>query len=147
MPLSRLALLKKLTVSVTDATLVEIRKGRPALGAWALLDLISKTGTTQQERNFMSKARTGGKGTASSMSKASHSVPNNSFNDQAPGSDLDNLPAREEKIAKRAYELYEQGGYQNGYALTHWLQAEREVVSEPSAMVANRSYDKKGGNL
>ena len=95
----------------------------------------------------MSKARTGGKGTASSMSKASHSVPNNSFNDQAPGSDLDNLPAREEKIAKRAYELYEQGGYQNGYALTHWLQAEREVVSEPSAMVANRSYDKKGGNL
>ncbi|MGH7206257.1 MAG: DUF2934 domain-containing protein [Nitrospiraceae bacterium] len=31
------------------------------------------------------------------------------------------------RIAKRAYELYEQRGGQDGYALEDWLQAEREI--------------------
>jgi hypothetical protein len=31
------------------------------------------------------------------------------------------------RIAKRAYELYERRGYQDGYALEDWLQAEREI--------------------
>lgn len=31
------------------------------------------------------------------------------------------------RIAKRAYELFEQRGGQDGYALEDWLQAEREV--------------------
>ena len=32
-----------------------------------------------------------------------------------------------ERIAQRAYELYEQRGGQAGYELEDWLQAEREV--------------------
>lgn len=31
------------------------------------------------------------------------------------------------RIAARAYELYEQRGCQDGYALVDWLQAEREI--------------------
>ncbi|HKW85955.1 MAG TPA: DUF2934 domain-containing protein [Nitrospiraceae bacterium] len=31
------------------------------------------------------------------------------------------------RISKRAYELYEQRGYYDGYALEDWLQAEREI--------------------
>jgi len=31
------------------------------------------------------------------------------------------------RIAMRAYELYEQRGRQDGYALEDWLQAEREI--------------------
>lgn len=31
------------------------------------------------------------------------------------------------RIAKRAYELYQQRGGQDGYALEDWLQAEREI--------------------
>jgi hypothetical protein len=30
-------------------------------------------------------------------------------------------------IARRAYELYEQGGFQQGHDLDHWLVAEREL--------------------
>ena len=32
------------------------------------------------------------------------------------------------RIARRAYALYEQGGRQNGRALEDWLNAERQVV-------------------
>jgi len=32
------------------------------------------------------------------------------------------------RIAVRAYELYERRGRQDGYALTDWLQAEREIL-------------------
>jgi hypothetical protein len=35
-----------------------------------------------------------------------------------------------ERIAQRAYELYEAGGYEQGRALEHWLEAEREVIGE-----------------
>jgi hypothetical protein len=31
------------------------------------------------------------------------------------------------EIAKRAYELYEQGGHQDGRAVQDWEQAEREI--------------------
>lgn len=41
----------------------------------------------------------------------------------APGQSVD-LQAR---ISQRAYELYEQRGYHDGYALEDWLQAEREI--------------------
>jgi hypothetical protein len=30
-------------------------------------------------------------------------------------------------IARRAYELYERGGYEQGHDLDHWLMAEREL--------------------
>lgn len=33
----------------------------------------------------------------------------------------------QERIAKRAFELYEQRGQQDGHALEDWLQAEREL--------------------
>ena len=35
----------------------------------------------------------------------------------------------QERIARRAYELYVQRGRQEGNALEDWLQAERQVVS------------------
>ena len=43
-------------------------------------------------------------------------------NRKAPGLSAD------ARIAIRAYELYEQRGRQDGYALEDWLQAEREVI-------------------
>ena len=42
----------------------------------------------------------------------------------APGDD------RHIRIAKRAYELYSERGYQNGAALDDWLEAEREILSQ-----------------
>ena len=35
-----------------------------------------------------------------------------------------------ERIAQRAYELYQAGGYEQGRELEHWLAAEREVMGE-----------------
>jgi hypothetical protein len=35
-------------------------------------------------------------------------------------------------IAKRAYELYSERGYRQGYALDDWLDAEREILSRTS---------------
>ncbi len=32
-------------------------------------------------------------------------------------------------IAKRAYELYSERGYRQGFALDDWLEAEREILS------------------
>ena len=40
------------------------------------------------------------------------------------GCPIERLP---ELIRKRAYELYELRGHQNGHELDDWLQAEREV--------------------
>jgi len=39
-----------------------------------------------------------------------------------------------ERIAQRAYELYEQRGRQAGYESEDWLQAEREIRSTPTEM-------------
>ena len=39
----------------------------------------------------------------------------------------DDLRAR---VAAQAYAIYEQRGYQNGYDLEHWLEAERRILSE-----------------
>lgn len=35
--------------------------------------------------------------------------------------------SREEVIRQRAYEIYEQQGREEGYALNHWLRAEQEL--------------------
>ena len=45
------------------------------------------------------------------------------------------LPLRQfkptnEAIAKRAYELYQESGYQNGREVEFWLMAERELITE-----------------
>jgi hypothetical protein len=40
----------------------------------------------------------------------------------------------QEKIAWRAYQLYEEGGCVNGNDRDHWLKAEREILKQrPSA--------------
>ena len=40
----------------------------------------------------------------------------------------------QEKIARRAYQLYEEGGCVNGHDMDHWLKAEREILkARPSA--------------
>ena len=39
-----------------------------------------------------------------------------------------NIPsARDDVVRQRAYEIYEQHGREEGYALDHWLQAEYEL--------------------
>jgi len=44
------------------------------------------------------------------------------------------LPCQEDdlrpRIAKRAYELYERRGFQNGQTTQDWLRAEREIQME-----------------
>src|SRR6266853_6090049 len=42
----------------------------------------------------------------------------------------------EERIRVRAYQLYEQRGKRNGYALDDWLQAEAEVTERRSLLAA-----------
>ena len=42
----------------------------------------------------------------------------------SPGGDLHAI------IAKRAYELYAERGYQHGHATEDWLEAEREILSQ-----------------
>jgi len=37
---------------------------------------------------------------------------------------------RNEEIARRAYELYEESGKQDGEAVAHWLQAEAEISAK-----------------
>ena len=37
----------------------------------------------------------------------------------------------EERVRRRAYELYEQEGREQGRCLEHWLQAQRELAGEP----------------
>lgn len=43
----------------------------------------------------------------------------------------DNGDTIEERIRRRAYQLYEQRGCQAGLDLADWLQAERELVAAP----------------
>jgi Protein of unknown function (DUF2934) len=39
---------------------------------------------------------------------------------------------REEKIRRRAYEIYQERGGEPGHDLEHWLQAERELTADQS---------------
>ena len=43
---------------------------------------------------------------------------------------LDNLSIPDEDIAKRAFELYEARGCQNGHHIEDWLRAEPELQEE-----------------
>lgn len=42
----------------------------------------------------------------------------------------------QEQIRRRAYELYEQRGAENGHELEDWLQAEAEVKQSMSKLIA-----------
>ena len=41
-----------------------------------------------------------------------------------------------DQIAARAFELYRQRGYQNGYDVEDWLEAERQLIQEGAATLA-----------
>lgn len=52
----------------------------------------------------------------------------------SPTSDVGSLELTEQIIQMRAYELFEQRGYQHGHDLEDWLQAESEAMGKkPSA--------------
>ena len=54
------------------------------------------------------------------------------------GLSLSPLIELHERIARRAYELYEEGGCVTGDDIDHWLEAEREIrieVERPEIMV------------
>jgi len=42
----------------------------------------------------------------------------------------------EEQIRRRAYELYEEHGRQDGHELDHWLQAEEEITQNKTRTIA-----------
>ena len=45
----------------------------------------------------------------------------------------------EEEIRRRAYELYEQDGRQDGRDHEHWLRAEAEIIGRSNERVSDRS--------
>jgi hypothetical protein len=47
-----------------------------------------------------------------------------------PGLSENQAISREEQIRLRAYELYVESGYSDGYAEDHWFAAEREISGE-----------------
>lgn len=61
---------------------------------------------------------------ASSESRSASTSPSDGSSSPSDGS------SRMSRIARRAYEIYERRGGQQGQELEDWLQAEREVDSE-----------------
>ena len=57
--------------------------------------------------------------------------PKKSFETRSPKPDLPSNA--EERIRRRAYELYQQRGRIDGFALDDWLQAEAEVLKSADA--------------
>jgi Protein of unknown function (DUF2934) len=47
--------------------------------------------------------------------------------------------ASDDDIARRAYEIYEARGAQNGYDLDHWLEAERQLKPGPTSVTGSIS--------
>lgn len=47
------------------------------------------------------------------------------------GSPTSSPKSRLERIAQRAYAIYERRGGEDGHSMEDWLQAEREIDSEP----------------
>jgi len=48
----------------------------------------------------------------------------------SPISNTGSLELTEDSIRQRAYELYEQRGFEHGHDMDDWLQAEAEVMSK-----------------
>jgi DUF2934 family protein len=51
--------------------------------------------------------------------------------------------ANEERIRKRAYQLHEQRGRANGFALDDWLQAQSEVLGRQKKRKVNAGTQSK----
>jgi DUF2934 family protein len=49
---------------------------------------------------------------------------------------MKSAPELEEQIRRRAYELYEQRGREDGHELDDWLQAESEITQKKAKTVA-----------
>lgn len=50
--------------------------------------------------------------------------------------------ASDDDIARRAYEIYEARGAENGYDLDHWLEAERQLKPGPTSVTGSISAAK-----
>ena len=48
-------------------------------------------------------------------------------------------------IARRAYELFEERGREDGHDLDDWLQAERELQTQPASATARRRQEQNEG--
>jgi len=48
-------------------------------------------------------------------------------------------------IARRAYELFEERGREDGQDLDDWLQAERELQTQPASATARRRQEQNAG--
>ncbi len=48
-------------------------------------------------------------------------------------SEVDNDSSVNERIERRAYELFELGGCEHGHDVEHWLKAEMEIAAQMSA--------------
>jgi outer membrane protein TolC len=54
-----------------------------------------------------------------------------------------NTEDQRRQIAQRAYELYEQRGRQNGFAMQDWLQAEQELTRAAEGRPAEKFFVSK----
>jgi len=45
-------------------------------------------------------------------------------------------PEQQERIRRRAHQIYEEHGREEGHALNHWLQAQAEVVNRDRRLQA-----------
>jgi hypothetical protein len=45
-------------------------------------------------------------------------------------------PEQQERIRRRAHQIYEEHGREEGHALNHWLQAQAEVVNRDRSLKA-----------
>ena len=48
---------------------------------------------------------------------------------KAAGTSAVTVESMEDQIRSLAYQLYCEGGYQNGCELAHWLQAEQQILT------------------
>ena len=55
---------------------------------------------------------------------------------RAPNQTTESTNKPQEQIRRRAYELYEQRGRNDGYELSDWLQAESELTQQTSNTIA-----------
>jgi hypothetical protein len=55
---------------------------------------------------------------------------------RAPNQTTESTSKLQEQIRRRAYELYEQRGRNDGYELSDWLQAESELTQQTSNTIA-----------
>jgi len=57
----------------------------------------------------------------------------------AEASDVGSGEVTEDTIRTRAYELFEQRGYENGHELDDWLEAEAELIGKKPVVPADQN--------